>query len=378
MSDTQIFFAVLLAVYLLECVAAVRRDALVFAHPAAGLLRGRGVADRVGTRRRALALASPLPPLGTFVVASPWPFSLAAAGATTWRVAAPNPGSRTDAALATVRFDAVRRFSAAGRRILADGAPFCDTDTVREARQLAALLERVRAADPARRAAIVRLEIERSLDEREAAARFDRFRSASTPVRWAASLLVVHLFGVAPGVAAWKGLAWGWPMLLGGAVVLTGAAVALWSAAHRKVRADRPAASDLVALALTPPAAARALDLLARDLFSGLHPAVVARVACPPREGARWIALALRDARSPLSGEPPDPEAAGFASAHHEAWRDALEAATRRWGLDPDALAGRPERDGAGVVAYCPRCGSTFTSAEGGCSDCAGLPRRRF
>lgn len=378
MTDTQVFFAVLAAVYVFECVAAIRRDALLFVHPGTGRLRPRPVATLPGSRRRALALAPPFPPLGTFVAASPWPFSVSAEGATTWRVAAPNPGTRVEPSGVSVRFDAVRRFGASGRRVLVDGARFCDADTPREARVLAGLLERLRATEPSRRADAVRCELERSLDENDAAARLARFRSASLPLRVTASLLVLHLVGIAPAVALGRGLAGTWPWLLAGAVVLAAATVVFWARAHAAVRGERAGASELVALALTPPAAARGLDLLARDLFAGLHPEVVLRVACTAEVATRGIALAVRDARFPLPGDAPDEAAAEIAAAHHEAWRRALEVAVRRWGLDPEVLSGPPERGTGEVVAYCRRCGVGFTVAEGACADCGGLPRHRY
>ncbi|HEX6853279.1 MAG TPA: hypothetical protein VF139_17920 [Candidatus Polarisedimenticolaceae bacterium] len=378
MTETQTFFAVLLAVYAYECLAMVRRDAVGFRTSGTGTMRPRAVADFPGPRRRAIVAAWPLPPLGVFAAASPWPFSLAPEGVVAWTIAAPNPGRRPESTGVLARFDAVARFSSADRKVLADGRLLCEADTAREAAVLAAVLERVRAASAARRGARIEAEIERSLDDGEAGRRLEAFRGKTRAARVAANLLVIHVAFVAPIVASWRGLAWGWKGLLTVAVLLAAATVAAWVRAHRGVRGAKPAVSEVVALALTPLAAARGLDSLSRDLFAGIHPAAVARVACAPEDADRLAAFTLRDAFRPLPGEAPDAGSATIAAWHHERWRGALESAARRWGIPPERASGPPDPEGAGGVAYCPRCATVFTVEGGGCADCGGLPRLRF
>src|SRR5207245_1546559 len=79
-SDTQLFFAVLLGLYLLECATLVGRQAVVISSAWGARFRAVHPSGLVGSDRLGLVLGNPLPPLGTAFVTQAWPFSVAPSG----------------------------------------------------------------------------------------------------------------------------------------------------------------------------------------------------------------------------------------------------------------------------------------------------------
>ena len=80
MSETQSLWLVLALIYVVECVAWLRRDALGFR---SWLGRRYGLArpaQFAGNHRGGFVPVHPLPPLGTFLVAHPLPFAAAPEG----------------------------------------------------------------------------------------------------------------------------------------------------------------------------------------------------------------------------------------------------------------------------------------------------------
>jgi hypothetical protein len=164
------------------------------------------------------------------------------------------------------------------------------------------------------------------------------------------------------------------PLLLG-ILLLYGAVLAAASRAGRALSRDgalrrRP---SLLPLVFSPVAAARALAVLARDLFAGFDPLLVSAVVL---QKSRFLARA----RTELHG-------AGFAAGHGDEgwrrhWEERRKAVLRLLGRfeigEEEALA-PPARQDTAAEAWCPVCGTQYLSgvSGGSCDDC-GLPLVAF
>jgi hypothetical protein len=137
----------------------------------------------------------------------------------------------------------------------------------------------------------------------------------------------------------------------------------------------RPGRAARVLAALTPLAAIRHLDLLARELVGDLDPLAVGAALLGPRAlgvAARPRLVSLRFAAviPPAGGE-----------ADHAWWRQRLlervSGLLRARDVDPDALFAAPARDDPDMGAWCPSCRAQYRrqSVELRCSNdlCAGV-----
>lgn len=110
---------------------------------------------------------------------------------------------------------------------------------------------------------------------------------------------------------------------------------------------------------LSPIAAIRACDAVARDLLGGYHPLAAAGALLPEEEFRRFAGEQLRLCRF-----------SNYASKPYQAMlQKAMERAIRQKELDPEELMRPPEAQ-SGCVVYCPRCLAQYTKTRKECSDC--------
>lgn len=145
----------------------------------------------------------------------------------------------------------------------------------------------------------------------------------------------------------------------------------------------------ILSAACFPPHGLRWRRLISDSAAPAPHPLLVALAAPGKTLRAATAFDALADARWPLplpENDPaivrtePLPDAANAALATAAAirtWQAAeFERRFRAWfavaGIDADALLAPPPRDNSGACAYCPRCRSQFSRADGRCS--RGIP----
>ncbi|MGH9363636.1 MAG: hypothetical protein ACRD2T_17130, partial [Thermoanaerobaculia bacterium] len=168
--------------------------------------------------------------------------------------------------------------------------------------------------------------------------------------------------------------------LLSGAVALHAAIVVACARAHRALYPEERAGrrSLLAVMALSPPAAIRARDFLARELLPGSHPLAVAGVLCGREELQAFAARAVRDARYPVADADPteNPLARSIEAWFGEAEREALERFAPEAGLGVEELLAPPPRQDSAVASFCPRCLLQYRTESASCPDCAGVPLR--
>ena len=373
MSDGLLqLLAVLTALYLVDCVAWVGRGALALRALGSRRLRPALPSQLAGNTRGGAVWAQPLPPLGSLFVAQAWPVALSPEGLCTREPLELERGPRASFVRRAAAWGDVREVAAEGRRLLVDGEPFARCESERGAALLAGLARAVQALPASGRAAAIEGALAVSFDPAAAAELRARFDGASRPLRPACNALFVFLVLAAPAAIARLGFSATWIPLLALLLAALAGIALLFRRAHLALYPGEHAArrSALLLIALSPPQAVRALDLLARPLFAGLQPVAAAALLAPAERAAvaRATLVDLRHPRSSADGN--GPIGSACERWFREAAGRALAAALAREGLSPDVLLAAPAPEDPRRRAYCPRCGTQSDESAGVCDDC--------
>jgi hypothetical protein len=378
MNELELLFLVLAVVYLWESAAWLRWGTVGFmaywdgrwslVHPAALL----------GNQGGGIILANPLPPLGTFLAGGQSPLSISPEGVFSYVAQCVNPGWRPPQTANYVRFDAMQKIEASGKKIRVNGKVLLKTGSPLLARQLAAELLRLAKLPVEKRAAAIQERVEAALDAKAVEARLAGFLPLARPVRQAANALFAYLFLALPLWISCFGFRRDWPFMLAALLLLTGTAAVFFNRGYQKLYpdADEERFTHWFMILFSPATAVRAQDALSRPLLESFHPLAVAQVLLTPekfREFARRVLLELRHPCLPVC---PTVEAEPQAAERHArtVLLAAVEGFLKRHGADPTELAAAPARADESCQSYCPRCRAQFTTEQGTCADCGGMP----
>ncbi|MCI0587889.1 MAG: hypothetical protein L0323_13730 [Planctomycetes bacterium] len=382
MEELGVLLLVLGAVYLAECVLWLPRGSAALARRT---LRGWRLLfpGRIsGNERRGAVLADPLLPAGHVLVVHPWPVSLSPSGV---RAGAPHVLEADERPRGDGEFLAYERLGSLavrGRDLIVDSRVFVSAASPSAARRLADLLGRLGRLPETARARAIEDALASSLDSRVVEERLGVLLARSRSLGRVCGGLLVYLFLLAPIVMRQAGPQRSWKPLLAGLLLLDAAALLLYRRAHRALfpedREERWA--SLLAMALSPPAAARAAAHLSRDLLDGVHPLAAARALCSGRIYRELARRVLLDVRHPVRSESldGDPRAESTSGWFRAALLRALERDLRAAGVDSEALLSPPEPHDPAARAYCPRCRDQFVGGAETCPDCGGLPLVAF
>jgi hypothetical protein len=382
MSDIQLLFAVLVALYLWECACWLRRGSVAFTtwlgrrwqllHPGA----------LVGNQRGGFILAVPLPPLGTLLTASQFPLSLSPDGVLAFVSTNVNPGPRGTQSAKFMRWDEIQDVHARGKKVFINGDPFISLFSAALARQTAVELESLRKLKLPQREAALANSLRLALDIKTAERRWNKARPLTQPVRWLANFLFFFLFAYIPFVIWRVGLSSSWLPLLIGLFALTIATAFFFRRAHCRLfpKAEDERFTHTLTIALAPTSATRAHDALLRPLLETFHPLVTAKLFLANKDFEDFARRVFRDLKHPALPLCPCEVAAAQAAElyHRNALRTAIEKFLKQAGLDVGALLGAPEPLDESCRAYCPRCETQFTNPDGKCNDCGGLALIEF
>jgi hypothetical protein len=371
MSEAEALFAVLAALYLIQCLHWLPDDAFPFRQTLFGRWRPPRAALHLSGLHRKAILANPLPPLGGVLACSalrpPLPVALSPAG-----VALPGGPLLEYAEFA-------KSLSVGGSRVFLRGSHSFALISNVAALHWTDVLGKLAKQPKEKRAATIERAIEALLDSGAIEERLAAHRQHAGTVRWHSNLLLVYLFLLAPALILWRGLSLTWPFLLAALLLQMWLIVWRFRRAHRQLY---PADSETrfaatITIVLSPMAAMRAPDVLIQDLLSEFHPLAVARVVCAPAIFEPLAARTLREAFYPLPEEEDAGDLPEEAKWWEERWRVALKRFVEKHVGKTDAILGAPPPEDA-CRSYCPRCWSQYVVESGGCSDCGGLPLRPF
>jgi hypothetical protein len=374
MNELALLLLVILAIYLLQCVSLTPSDATIFRRSFAGRWKGHASGFLLKAHSRSLGLVNPAFPGHGFVVVPALPFAVSPQG-----IAAGRTASEGRARQDFFSFETARGFDCREEWVRAGGRDWFRAASREQAARLAGWLAQVRRAPLQDRPALIDAELSRRLRTRPVKHRLLLYEKESAALRLFCSILLLALFLVIPMVVSLAGLRQTWPALL---LFLLAAAVAIsteFASAHRRLYpADRDGRwMALLTLALSPPAAVRANDLLLKDLLVDFDPLAVSRVLCQEQEFDRICRAAARALHFPL---PFEVEAGETAEHLTRAWfRQRLAGLQQAFmagqGKDPGALLPAPAPESPQSRGYCPRCLTQFVIKEGTCSDCS-IPLR--
>ena len=197
--------------------------------------------------------------------------------------------------------------------------------------------------------------------------RLAALRANSVGIRWLSVVLAVHLFALWPALVSWLGIRAIWPVILIELVVLQCLICWCYVRARRVLAGEGRQSPSVVIFALSPPAAARAMTALTRDLAADVHPASAILRLCPIEDARAFAAHARRTARFRGDDAEGIPEAEWFAAR----WAARLDALLEETiGLATVPIA--PAHDGESQ-SYCPRCWTQYTAAAGTCAECGDI-----
>lgn len=377
MSDLQLLFLVLAALYAWECACWLRRGSVAFTTWLGRFWRARHPGTLLGNQNNGFVFAAPLPPLGTLLTVNQFPLSLSPETALAFVSTNVNPGFRPAQGGRTVPLDAVREVRAEGKKLVVNGEVWLVAPSTTYARFLAGKLSQIAKLKPKERERAIRELAAASIDPKAAEKRWQEFRAQSRQLRWLGNALVGYVFVVAPTVLWFVGLRLSWLGLLVGLFALAVATATLFRRTHRVLY---PGAEDerfthTLTIALSPTNAMRAHDALSRPLLEEFHPLAVAKVSLSEADFRNLARRMLLDLRRPALPDCPSEDAA--VRRAESFWRSALleatEAMLKRGGIQPEELCRPPKPADDSCHAFCPRCLAQFTTATGHCADCGGL-----
>lgn len=342
-------FLIVLLIYVIQCIYWVSPRSIVFALG----LRGRGKRKAQGYVWSALdtagVLANPLPPL-TPLVASQWPaFELTLDGI---QFLARNGQP------ISIAFEKLE-VSHSESRLRCNGSVVFKGGEV-QVLEYFALLWNLRRAPRARRAEIIADWQRRMMSTQAASRRVKVFSGRSLWLRILANLQFVFLFVLLPlGFYRFGTMIW-WRALLIVLVFSITITLEFWTLHKLLFPAAKEQRFKTAAItSLSPVAAIRACDVVARDLLAGYHPLAVAGAILPAEEFRRFAGEQLRLCRF---GDYLDKQ-------YQAGLQKAMEQAIRKNKLNPQELL-RPPQPETGCVVFCPRCLAQYTKSREECSDC--------
>jgi hypothetical protein len=349
MRELAILLAIVLLVYLFQCLCWAPTGATVFSL---------GPSGESGRKKRgflwsALNLtgywANPLPPLQPLLVVG-------------WPQLEPEPEilrvTRTDAEPVSLPWEQLKvtrsgtKLRCNGFLVLQGGA-----DQIKSHQEF---LEKLKRAKAKERKKLIESWLRKATDTEAVEERLKLYCQKSRWLDIAVNLQFVLLFMIVPAAFFRFGGRALWPTLAAVITVSIATARQSWRLHKFFFPGDGDARfKSVFSTVLSPIYAIRAGDALARDLMAGFHPAAVAGVVCRQHEFEAFAEEQLRANKFSRWGT----------SWHHEQLQLALTKMLAKKGVDVKRLLSAPKRDG-NCVMYCPRCRAQYTKTREDCADC--------
>jgi hypothetical protein len=369
MSDFDVLFVIVCALYLLECVVWVPLGSLVFWHPFVGPWRISRRGLQLGAFRVYAFLAPVLPPYGRLLVCRQNLLLLDQHGF--WLSV---PEELVPPVLVGDRFfpfSTLEQIGSHGAKLTCNGKIVGPLGSAIAARHTAEFLRQVQRASESQRTELIQKELAFMLDSQRFQKSLASIQAAARHLQWVCCAEFGVLFVGFPLL--------GWvfgirnvlvPLAL--CVICLGIYISrVFNRAHRHVYGpDDPHRGSITArLLLSPLSATRALDELQRNIADGFDSLAVAAVLCSQKD---FEAEASRILRQLVFAVSPATKTE-FATA--ELWyrncrRIAIERLLIGRGVDLRKLLAPPVRETDECKSYCPRCCNQFRFAEGECADC--------
>jgi hypothetical protein len=367
MSDVQLLFLVLAALYAWECACWVTHGTVAFRSWLGRAWQTTASGTLLGNQRGGFIFAHPLPPLGTLLTAGTFPLALSPKAVFIESTA--HQGN-------CLAWEQIERVEAHAQKVLVNGRLILRASSPTMAARLAQHMQELKQAKSAEREPLLQRALREHFDAARLDARWREFQEITRTLRWLTNALFAYLFVLAPA-AIWRlGFQSSWLPLLVCLLGLTSTTAIVFHRAHKVLfpNAEDERFTHFLIVLLSPATAIRANDVLSRPLLEDCHPLVLAKRFCSPRQFRLLAANFLRELRYPATNRR---QSAGPLAETAQYWRMALQTSLEHFlkanGLDPAQLLQPPVPADATSLAYCPRCLQQFSTREGKCEDCGGL-----
>ena len=173
-----------------------------------------------------------------------------------------------------------------------------------------------------------------------------------------------------------------WPPLVAGLLCFTIATAFFFRRIHKNFyrAAEDDRFTHFLTILLSPADTIRAHDTLSRPLLEQFHPLAIAKAFCAESEFRSFASTILRDIRYPALPLCPHSEAPAQQAESYS--RNLLEKSVEEFlkenNVSIEKLLEPPEPSDSTCVSYCPRCLAQFTTTDGKCDDCGGIPLTPF
>lgn len=345
MSELAVLIAIVVGVYLFQCICWAPLTATVF-H--AGIFRK-------GTRvKRSLAWNA----LHTAAFRSN-PLPLEALLVVNWPGAAlSSNGLQLEVDSEPIPWDRVR-FRRSGSRLLCGDVPVLQ-GPVAQLKDYEELMQRLASVKATAREPMVEGWLRKAMDVGTAAKRLEEFHVHARFVAVLACLQLLLLFGVTPWLFSRYGSRAIWMVLASVATASVAITIEFWIL-HKLFypKAGDTRLTSAVTILFSPISAIRALDAIGRDLLAGFHPVAAAAVVCGEDEFAAVAGAHLRHLKFG-----PDPR-----TWYSEKTKEGILRLIARKGLDNNKLLGPPDRQEE-CSFYCPLCLAQYLASSAVCADC--------
>lgn len=344
----SLFFIVLL-VYLLQCICWASPRAIVFALS----IRGRGKRRYQGFDWNAFdtsgLLANPFPPLSPLLVVQ-WPAFELTPDCIQFAAKEGEPVS--------IPWEKLKLSHSESKLLCNGSVAFKGSEA--QVLQYVELLGELQHARRAQRPQLIQDWPRKMTNTQAAGRRLLVFSRRSCWLRIISNLQFVFLFLLVPLAFEKFGTGILWRVILMLVVISIAITLEFWTF-HKATfpRAGGQRLKSGLTILLSPMAAIRACDVVARDLLSGYHPLAVAGAVLRAEEFKRFASEQLRLCRF---GDYLDKQ-------YQQTLQKAMEKIIRQKDLDPEELMRPPERE-TGCVVYCPRCLAQYTKERESCTDC--------
>jgi hypothetical protein len=376
LSDLELLFLVTALLYGFECICWLRRGSVAFRTWIGRNWEIVQPGALLGNQKGGFTFAHPLPPLGTLFVGTQFPFTLTPDGVLAFIASSVNPLGRPAWSGRFFPFEQIRDIKASGRKVLIDRELAARTNSPTHAENLAQKLRELKELKVDAREQAIKKLLAETLNIEALKKDWDNFQERTSSLQLLTNILFVCLFFTTPWAIHRVGVVHTWPFLLGGLFVLTLSTALVFRRAHKALfpQASDPRFAHFMMIMLWPVAAIRSADMISRPLLETYHPLALAKVFCRDEQFAQFARFILREVRFPAGASGIEPANLERARQGTELWNAAVTKFLNRHGLKIEELLERPARADAESLSYCPRCLAQFTTRDGVCVDCGGLP----
>lgn len=374
MSDEQLFFLVLVLLYMAESTHWIPQNSIIFKSHFGSSFRWRFPSNIFGSIKGGIAFSNPIPPFGTHFTISPLPVSfspyavLSSISSTFVNMNRPKREGQLH------RLNDISSIDIKSNFVLLNGSIFVKCVSGSSARDLGKTLNKLTSLSPLERETYLDNYLKIEFDTQKIESKLKTFREETLFLRIICHLQFLYMFAVFPAWVFYYGFENViWPLLLS-IMILSLLLSFVFYITHLSLfhseKEDR--LKHMIMIAVYPLASIRAVDYLSYRYFKNVNIVAIASVLCKHSEFLKLASKTLRELEYPI--DPASSDLQGLALETESWWRlkigEAFLGFMEEKKLSTNILLKPHRAFGKHALSYCPRCLCEFLFLEGNCPDC--------